>query len=81
MKIAIIGAGPSGICAGKEVRHMNPHGEIVIFEAEKNLGGTFSRSYDHLTLINNPLMINFVVRSLMTHRDSSSAYRSVLLTP
>lgn len=59
MKIAIIGAGPSGICAGKEIRQGNPDADIVIFEAERNLGGTFARSYDHLALVNNPLLVNF----------------------
>ncbi|NOI26468.1 NAD(P)-binding domain-containing protein [Vibrio mediterranei] len=59
MNIAIIGAGPSGICAGKELLQGNPDAIITIFEAESTLGGTFSRSYDNLTLVNNPMMINF----------------------
>lgn len=59
MKIAIIGAGPSGLCAAKEIRQANPDAEIMLFEQAGELGGGFATSYEGLTLVNNPMLINF----------------------
>lgn len=59
MKIAIIGAGPSGLCAAKEIRQANPDAQIMLFEQAGELGGGFATSYEGLTLVNNPMLINF----------------------
>lgn len=59
MNICIIGAGPSGICAAKELKEHNPSATITILEKAHTLGGLFSSSYKGLTLVNNPLLISF----------------------
>ena len=45
MRIAIIGAGPSGLCAAKEIRQSNPAANVTVFESESRLGAV---SYTHL---------------------------------
>lgn len=59
MNICIVGAGPSGICAAKEIKEQNPKHKITIIEKTRNVGGRFSCSYSSLTLVNNPLLIGF----------------------
>ena len=59
MRVCVIGAGPSGLCAAKEVREANPGCEIEVYEGSSGIGGTFATSYEGLTLVNNPLLISF----------------------
>ena len=59
MRIAIIGAGPSGLCAAKEIRQSNPAANVTVFESESRLGGTFARCHAHLTMVNNPMLVSF----------------------
>ncbi|UXU86536.1 flavin-containing monooxygenase [Burkholderia sp. S-53] len=59
MKICVIGAGPSGLCAAKEIKENNPRATVAILEEASTIGGAFSRSYKGLTLVNNPLLISF----------------------
>ncbi|MEN5315378.1 flavin-containing monooxygenase [Pseudomonas koreensis] len=59
MNICIIGAGPSGICAAKEIKEQNPTSTITIFEKTDTVGGLFASSYKGLTLVNNPLLVGF----------------------
>jgi hypothetical protein len=59
MNICIIGAGPSGICAAKEIKEQNPVSTITIFEKNDTLGGLFASAYKGLTLVNNPLLVGF----------------------
>jgi len=54
MRIAIIGAGPSGLCAAKEIRQSNPAANVTVFESESRLGGTFARCHAHLTMATIP---------------------------
>ena len=59
MKICIVGAGPSGICAAKEIREHNPLSTITVLEKSTTVGGLFSSSYKGLTMVNNPLLVGF----------------------
>ena len=59
MNICIIGAGPSGLCAAKEVLQAHQHAQVVIFESSDKIGGVFAHSYDELRLVNNNLLIAF----------------------
>ena len=59
MRICIIGAGPSGICAAKEIKENNPLSTITIFEKSDTIGGLFASSYKGLTMVNNPLLVCF----------------------
>ncbi len=59
MRICVIGAGPSGLCAAKEIRENNAGFELTILEASSALGGAFANSYKGLTLVNNPLLVSF----------------------
>jgi dimethylaniline monooxygenase (N-oxide forming) len=59
MNVCVIGAGPSGLCAAKEIREINPTAKVTILEHSSSIGGTFARSYKGLTLVNNPLLISF----------------------
>ena len=47
MKIAIIGAGISGLVAADQLRHSH---EVTVFEAGSYIGGHTTVSYTHLTL-------------------------------
>lgn len=59
-KIAIIGAGPSGICTAKELSRIKDV-TIKIFEKTNALGGVFSstNAYKGLELVNNPFLVAF----------------------
>ncbi|MFL9998612.1 NAD(P)/FAD-dependent oxidoreductase [Paraburkholderia sediminicola] len=59
MRVCVIGAGPSGLCAAKEVKENNPDAKVTILEEACTIGGAFARSYKGLTLVNNPLLISF----------------------
>lgn len=59
MNICIVGAGPAGLCAAKEIKEANPEATVVICEKSLVIGGVFSRGYHGLTLVNNPLLVNF----------------------
>ncbi|RXV64409.1 hypothetical protein D1006_39265 [Burkholderia stabilis] len=59
MKICVIGAGPSGLCAAKEIKESNPGATVTILDEASTIGGAFSKSYKGLTLVNNPLLISF----------------------
>lgn len=59
MDVCIIGAGPSGLCAAKEIQEGNPDSRVLVYEQSPSLGGTFARSYKGLMLVNNPLLISF----------------------
>ncbi|MGR9052789.1 MAG: NAD(P)-binding protein, partial [Gammaproteobacteria bacterium] len=59
MRVCVIGAGPSGLCAAKEIKEANPEAEITILEKTRSLGGVFAASYQGLTMVNNPLLVNF----------------------
>lgn len=59
MKVAVIGAGPSGLCAAKEIKQAIPDANVIIYESADCIGGIFSKGYDQLNLVNNPMLINF----------------------
>ena len=59
MKIAVIGAGPSGLVVAKELLESKVGHEVVIFESKDKLGGVFAHSYKGLQLVNNPFIVSF----------------------
>ncbi|MFJ3368229.1 flavin-containing monooxygenase [Pseudomonas sp. NPDC086251] len=59
MNIGVIGAGPSGLCAAKEIKEHNPLSTITVLEKSRALGGLFSSAYKGLTMVNNPLLVGF----------------------
>lgn len=56
-KVAIIGAGPSGICTAKEL--LAAGFDVTVFERSSKIGGVFASSYKELRLVNNNLLISF----------------------
>lgn len=59
IRIAIIGAGPSGLVCAKEALEAFPNAQIIILERGATLGGVFASSYQGLKLVNNQYLIAF----------------------
>jgi len=57
MKIAVIGAGPSGLAVSKELSEFDH--DVVVFESTGEIGGVFAHSYKGLRLVNNNVIIAF----------------------
>lgn len=59
MKVTVIGAGPSGLVAAKEILEALPACSLQILESSDRLGGTFAHAYPGLRMVNNPLLVCF----------------------
>lgn len=56
-RIGIIGTGPSGLVALKELKEVGL--DVVAFDSQDNLGGVFSNSYDNLLLTGSDVNVIF----------------------
>ena len=77
-KLAIIGAGASGLCAAIEAKKANPHIQIIIFERmQKSAKKILATGNGRCNFTNNDLSINHFygkkdfLKSILRHKETN----------